>query len=1395
MRLFALSLVLLLAGGAPAGSSPPRVVTPVGETGKAAGFTFRVDTPPVLRTENPDGTLSLAVEGLGVRARHPGAPDIPTQTVLVAIPPGAVPGLVVREVVESVQIGARPRAVARERVAFAERPSTAGERRPDLRRRREHREDPAIYGGGKTWPERLAWLGETGRLRDQRYVEVHLAPVRYDPEAGGLRIARSFEVDVLFEGWDPSRASPATDSRFEGVYRKAFVNYGQGTRFRTSAVEPARAGTSMPVAISPPVDARSSEISSTSDGGVDDPSARARIRLSDHGVVRLDYALISGTDFITEPLSTWKLTNRGVEIPLHVMDDDGDGFPEATDGNDMLDPGEWVQFWGQALDDEPKAVLNTDLAGNIDLWDANDFTDLNPYFLTLESGTRARMGTRDGLPTHSRIPPTDFEAVAHEEIDDAWRPLGSADPWYWGPTLFDDGTSSRSDPVTLAGLASGADDVRVRVQMQGRSEDPDVFPDHTTRVTLLDDIDQVLAIDNDDGTFDGRTVYLHDFVFSPSGSQVTGTVNVKLEVLSNAAPSNDAILDWIEVVYRRSFTAAGDVLVFDWPDENAEFVVSGLASAAPRVYELTAEIGASGVIDAVRLTDVEITGSGPYTARFRIDDRGGTSRRFVVAGDGGVYVPAGAELEPDTVSDLRSTAIQADIIVITHPDVLDDPSNCADADLTQLLSFRAGLGLTSKVACIEDVEDEFNYGIPGPQAIKNFLAWVLSDEPGEGWADPEPAYVMLLGDSSYDYKAGTVNGTYVPTQIVFKDDPAIGYYASDNLLAAVEGNDHIPDLMIGRVSIRSPQEANDLLPKLRLYEHSTATGNWLGNALLVSDRGKGYDSFEAEEFERINNIAATKVTRAGHTAREMQYWSGSAYCNQTPASCDEEIFKIDIKANLNGDDVNFYSAAMMQFNGHGNFVLWSDDVVFCVNEDNEHCDIDDTTELTNGLKLPWLIVNNCLTGGFHGLGTKSFGEQWLKVPGGGAIAVLAPSGLGFRFIGEVVTQSVWTDVWGPTKERSLGLAALNSAVTLCTQGSDEACQYYVLLGDPATEIQIPAPDPPSGLAAVSGNGVVDLTWTASPTENDHDVYRSGASMISFQKVTSTPVDCTPGAACGYSDTGVLNAATYFYYVVARDNDGFESAQSNFNSDCDVQGPDCVKGAPLNPGPPSDPTGLVVTDAETGGRLDLGWTPNSETDLDFYTVHYGTQSGVYDQSVEATLAATFSLTGLENGQEYFIAVSATNTSGHTSVFSLEQTGIPSFVRGLKAPAFIDDLHVDKAGVDAVLSWSAVTVDIYGKPESVDLYEIYRGTSPLFVPAVGNRIGTSTSPSFTDEDALMGGMPDYHYLVRAVDLDGNGGGLGGQLPDGIADLRIGRAGETASRSNSTTTRSSPRISRSG
>jgi hypothetical protein len=151
-----------------------------------------------------------------------------------------------------------------------------------------------------------------------------------------------------------------------------------------------------------------------------------------------------------------------------------------------------------------------------------------------------------------------------------------------------------------------------------------------------------------------------------------------------------------------------------------------------------------------------------------------------------------------------------------------------------------------------------------------------------------------------------------------------------------------------------------------------------------------------------------------------------------------------------------------------------------------------------------------------------------------------------------------------------------------------------------------------------------------------------------------------------------------------------------------------------------------------------------------------------------------LTGLADAPTiYFIALTATNTSGHTSVFSVEQTGVSHFVRGVRSPEFVSSLNIAKSGANAVLTWAPVTIDIYDKPTSIASYEVYRGATPNFVPGPGNKLSPQpTVATFTDSGALSFANPNYYYLVRAIDVNGNVGGLGNQLPNGIDALTMSK-----------------------
>jgi hypothetical protein len=79
---------------------------------------------------------------------------------------------------------------------------------------------------------------------------------------------------------------------------------------------------------------------------------------------------------------------------------------------------------------------------------------------------------------------------------------------------------------------------------------------------------------------------------------------------------------------------------------------------------------------------------------------------------------------------------------------------------------------------------------------------------------------------------------------------------------------------------------------------------------------------------------------------------------------------------------------------------------------------------------------------------------------------------------------------------------------------------------------------------------------------------------------------------------------------------------------------------------------------------LAWdapTTNSDesplTDLAGYIIYYGTASGTYDHSIDVKNVTAYTLTGLTQGQTYYIASKAYDTSNNQSGFSNEVSGVP------------------------------------------------------------------------------------------------------------------------------------------
>ena len=83
-------------------------------------------------------------------------------------------------------------------------------------------------------------------------------------------------------------------------------------------------------------------------------------------------------------------------------------------------------------------------------------------------------------------------------------------------------------------------------------------------------------------------------------------------------------------------------------------------------------------------------------------------------------------------------------------------------------------------------------------------------------------------------------------------------------------------------------------------------------------------------------------------------------------------------------------------------------------------------------------------------------------------------------------------------------------------------------------------------------------------------------------------------------------------------------------------------------------GLLSASDGWAKEVTLEWDPNIEPDIGGYIVHYGTQSGIYEHSLDVGNFTSAVISGLDPDTEYYFAVSAYNVEGLSSALSNEVT---------------------------------------------------------------------------------------------------------------------------------------------
>ena len=269
----------------------------------------------------------------------------------------------------------------------------------------------------------------------------------------------------------------------------------------------------------------------------------------------------------------------------------------------------------------------------------------------------------------------------------------------------------------------------------------------------------------------------------------------------------------------------------------------------------------------------------------------------------------------------------------------------------------------------------------------------------------------MTGDSSYDARnyLGLGDNDLVPTKLI---DTAYLETASDDWFADFDG-DGIAELSVGRLPVRSVEEASVLVAKLFAYEESGPSNE----VALVADSNDGFD------FERASTLLRGLIP------------SGIGVSEIFRSRSDDSVARSQVLDAINRGQ------KIVNYTGHGSVNVWRGNLLTAA----------DSLLFTNRDRLSLFVMMTCLNGYFQDAMNESLGEMLLKSENGGAVAVWASSGMTLPHEQAAMNQVLYRLLFS-LNNRSLTLGEIMRQAKATVKDSDIR-STWILLGDPTIKLK------------------------------------------------------------------------------------------------------------------------------------------------------------------------------------------------------------------------------------------------------------------------------------------------------------------------------------------------------
>lgn len=723
------------------------------------------------------------------------------------------------------------------------------------------------------------------------------------------------------------------------------------------------------------------------------------------GVYRISKSDLENFGIVTNGINpkTFQLFESGIEYPIYVKGE-----------NDLsFDENDYIEFYGTKNYSKISArIINPYLPYNDYL---NKYSDTTIYFLTWNTlnGLRTEeiniynSAVTDSINYYTffnHLEENPFDVLFytfHDDLVTSQLPFWNAGKgWYWKwlASWSQPSFNFNANEIVQDKMAKFSS----KLSSWGSSGSLNV---HSLKFLVNNNV-----IDSQ-VTNRFHTVLLEGVISSDSIKNGSNTLKFTYADAGGASYGN-LLLDWIEIEYPKKLIFNDSSLFFQYSDVTTtalkKIIIENVLDSNIQLYKIKPIIK--------RITNYRLeNGSLLFT-----DSLANNDAYFITKTSNALLKPIFLNFRK--FINLRNDTSQLDYIAITNPTF-----NNEVLDYLSVISQK--FHVTTKLISVDDIFDEFGYGYPTSESIREFVIQKFQLSP-----IPKPSYLVFFGDANYDFKhyrlisQGIKGGeNYVPS---------FGFPVSDQYFAVWDTSGfYLPQMYVGRIPINTGAEMQFYKNKV-LNNLSTPFDHWNKKFLFFSG-GRSDQPSEILSYKLVNDSVINNFVKPPPIGGVYKHF----YKTSNPSTDFGPYPEYEIRQFIDAGGV------FISYIGHSGTATW----------DNS---ISDVRQLKNNINRNPLISDfGCSTNKFAEPDIVSFGERFLLEPDGQAIGYIGNTALGFSstalkapgyFYKNVIQDSIYQIGAAHFKTKhsmfqSLGSSNVVSVFSLTN----------TLMGDPILELRLP----------------------------------------------------------------------------------------------------------------------------------------------------------------------------------------------------------------------------------------------------------------------------------------------------------------------------------------------------